>query len=149
MDNEKPNYFAIIPANIRYDKDLKPNEKLLYSEITALTNKEGYCWATNKYFADLYNKTPETISRWISHLASKNYLKIKYKKSNQRVLTIKSIGIDKNVKGGMTKMSNIIINNNNKYNIKENNKKKKSFLPSEKRKDLDLTNIYANEKRGN
>ena len=47
MGKEKPNYYAIIPAEIRYDKKLTPNSKLLYGEITALANKEGYCWAGN------------------------------------------------------------------------------------------------------
>ena len=41
---DKPNYYAIIPAIVRYDNDLKPNEKLLYGEITALTNKTGACY---------------------------------------------------------------------------------------------------------
>lgn len=37
---ETPNYYAVIPAEIRYDKKLKANEKLLYGEITALANKK-------------------------------------------------------------------------------------------------------------
>jgi len=67
--NEAPNYYAIIPATVRYSKDLTPQEKLLYAEITALTNKEGYCWATNDYFAALYDLHKKTISRQINHLA--------------------------------------------------------------------------------
>ena len=37
---EKPNYYAVLPAIVRYDNDLKPNEKLLYAEIVALSNME-------------------------------------------------------------------------------------------------------------
>lgn len=67
-------YYAIIPAFIRYDKDLNPNAKLLYGEITALTNEKGYCWATNEYFASLYNVSERTITEWIKILQNKNYI---------------------------------------------------------------------------
>ena len=50
-EKNTPNYFGILPANVRYDKRLKPMEKILYTEITALANKKGYCYATNSYFA--------------------------------------------------------------------------------------------------
>ena len=72
----KNNYYAVIPATVRYNKELKPAEKLLYGEITSLTNKMGYCFATNKYFADLYNVTNHTVSQWISHLEKKGYIQI-------------------------------------------------------------------------
>lgn len=48
---EQPTYYAIIPANVRYNKKLSPNEKLLYGELTCLTHQDGYCFATNSYFA--------------------------------------------------------------------------------------------------
>lgn len=71
---DKPNYYAIIPAIVRYDKDLKANEKLLYGEITALCNKSGFCWSGNKYFAELFGVTNQTVSSWISTLVDKGYL---------------------------------------------------------------------------
>ena len=70
-------YLAIIPAIVRYDKELKPNEKLLYGEISALMDTKGYCWASNKYFAELFDVAPETVSRWIGHLIEKGYAKSK------------------------------------------------------------------------
>lgn len=77
MDNTVPSsYYAIIPAYIRYNKELKFAERLMYGEITALSNKEGYCFASNRYFAELYGVSISTISRWISHLAELGSLHI-------------------------------------------------------------------------
>ena len=86
-ENEKKSYYAIIPANVRYDKDLTANAKLLYGEITALSNEKGYCWATNKYFADLYGVYPTTISKWIKLLKDKNYISIEiiYKRDSLEI----------------------------------------------------------------
>lgn len=67
-------YFAILPANIRYDKSLPANTKLLYAEITALCRAEGYCWATTKYFQELFGVDERTIERWIKKLVDKKYI---------------------------------------------------------------------------
>ena len=64
-----PNYYAVIPAFVRY-ADIPPNAKLLYGEITALASKEGYCWATNRHFAELYGVSPATVSEWVAALRS-------------------------------------------------------------------------------
>lgn len=69
-----PSYFAIIPANVRYCKELEPSAKLLYGEITALTHKEGYCWASDQYFADLYQVNISTIQRWIKSLKEHQFI---------------------------------------------------------------------------
>lgn len=85
---EKPNYFATIPANVRYDADLTPNAKLLYGEITALCNDKGYCWATNEYFANLYKVSKTSISKWISSLIQKEYIfsETIYKEGTKEIL---------------------------------------------------------------
>lgn len=82
---EQPNYYSIIPANVRYDKGLKPNEKLLFSEITALANKNGYCHAWNSYFAELYDVSKTTISTWINHLKERGYLKVEIVKQGKEI----------------------------------------------------------------
>lgn len=73
---KQPSYYAIIPSTVRYDKRLKFAERLLYGEITVLLGKEGYCFAGNNYFAELYGVIPGTISRWISHLDKLGYIKV-------------------------------------------------------------------------
>ncbi|WP_057735689.1 DnaD domain protein [Liquorilactobacillus uvarum] len=74
---EQPSYYSILTANVRYDSRLKGDEKVLFSEITALATKQGFCYATNSYFVDVFsNVTKGTISRRINHLKELGYLKI-------------------------------------------------------------------------
>ena len=87
----KPSYYAIIPANVRYS-NLKPNTKLLYGEITALASKEGYCFASNRYFADLYDVTKNTISSWISDLHKAGFVSVQLIKEGNQVIE-RRIGI--------------------------------------------------------
>lgn len=82
---EKPNYYAVIPAEVRYDKTLKPNEKLLYGEITALAQKTGECWAGNKYFSELYGVKPNAIATWIRDLKEKEYIIVDYDKIGKQI----------------------------------------------------------------
>lgn len=92
--NNRPNYFSIIPAFVRYDTGLSANAKLLYSEITALANTRGYCYATNSYFAELYNTTKETISRWISQLKEKGFIRIIYEVLENNKEKVRKISIN-------------------------------------------------------
>ena len=76
MPEEKSGgYYAVIPSDVRYDPELKPNAKLLYGELTALSDKKGYCWATNEHFASLFDLSVGTISRLISQLEKRGYIR--------------------------------------------------------------------------
>ncbi len=92
-EENRASYYAIIPAIVRYDDRLKPAEKILYGELTALSNKNGYCHAKNRYFASLYNVTNETISRWISHLEKLGYIYTEIKRNQQKKVIARYIYI--------------------------------------------------------
>lgn len=81
------NYYAIIPANVRYDRDLIPSAKLLYGEITALCNEKGFCWAKTQYFQDLYGVSRISIQKWLKSLEVNGYIsrEVIYKENSKEV----------------------------------------------------------------
>lgn len=132
MDKENPNYYAIIPAEVRYDTELSANEKLLYGEISALATKHGYCYATSSYFAELYNVDVRTVRRWIEHLVQRGYIVSEIDRDNQTQRKIYLVlgvgqkcptGADKNV------LQNNINNNNKPLRDKDNTDVLSSSLP--------------------
>ena len=74
-----PNFFAVIPAHVRYDKSLCSDAKLLYGEVAALCNVKGYCWARNEYFSNLYGVSDRTVLRWLTSLKAAGAISIEYK----------------------------------------------------------------------
>lgn len=73
---ETPTFYTMLPAAVRYDKNLKPNEKLLFAEISALTNVTGYCYASNAYFQNLFDASTRTVQGWLKHLQDCGYISI-------------------------------------------------------------------------
>ena len=126
---DKPNYYAIIPADVRYDKELRANEKLLFGEISALTDSKGECYASNNYFANLYEVVPSAISRWIKDLEKKKYIEIEYIRENKEIKQrkIKIIGIHKCEQGYSQK-----VKENKEEEYKEINKESNKFELIEK-----------------
>lgn len=88
---DQPNFYAVIPATVRYHPDLMATAKLLYGEITALSNERGYCWASDTYFANLYSVNPRQVRRWIAQLKDFGFIRVQINKEagNQRVIFLK------------------------------------------------------------
>lgn len=152
---ENPNYYSIVPADVRYDDDLDFGARLLYSEITALTNKKGFCFALNKYFATLYKTSEKTISRWITSLTNKGYIFVEVIKNNEgtkRVIKIKQgldtdevgvghrcpTGLDTDEAYNITRVNNIKNNNINIITKKTN--KFTPPTPQEVQNEINLKN---------
>ena len=131
MAEDSPAYYAIIPANVRYDKNLKANEKLLYGEITALCNMKGYCWSKNLYFANLYSVSKNTISIWINDLKKYGYINVEiiYKENSKeisdRYIRINVEGITKKSVTPITKNSE---DNTTMFNTTINNTSNKAYM---------------------
>lgn len=100
-EENKVSYFAIIPANVRYDSELTDKAKLLYGEITCLSNKEGYCFASNSYFAKLYNCSTRAIQDTISKLQKRGYINVVIEEKYKRKIFISQAwGYERNFVGG-------------------------------------------------
>ncbi len=76
MAEQKPAFWAVLPARVRYDPELRPNAKLLYAEITAMADATGYCWASNAYLAELFAISPRTVRELVQSLERKGYLSV-------------------------------------------------------------------------
>ena len=87
----RPSYWAVLPAEIRYDDRLPAAAKLLYAEISSLTWKDGYCWADNAYFAGLYRITEHSVRRLLAALAELGYIRIEEKRENHNRLVSRRI----------------------------------------------------------
>lgn len=136
IENEMPrsSYYAILPAYVRYNKELKPSEKLMYGEITALSNKEGFCYASNRYFAELYGVDKSTISRWISHLAKCNFIKVEQVLNEKKECVVRKLFV----------LDNPYMQNN-QYPYMQNNQ----HPIDEKSKDNNINNNIINTHTGN
>ncbi len=159
-----PSYFSIIPAEIKYNRDITDFAKILYGEIMSLSNDKGYCYATNQYFADLYGKDKDTISKTVASLKTIGVVSVEIVDSFQRkIYPLIAVGVRQNNLGGSVKTPKGIdenVDNNNKYNNKENNnitstskkilvkrnlKKRKTFIesmiPEDKQKNFNFDEL--------
>ena len=94
--SDTPSYFSILTASVRYSKDLTDFEKILFSEITALTHKNGYCTASNAWIAELYGKHPDTISKAISKLVKSGFLSLEIVRNEKNEIVLRKIFINAN-----------------------------------------------------
>lgn len=134
----QPGYWAVLPANVRYDRGLTTTAKLLYAEISSLAQIDGYCWATDKYFSDLFICSVSTITRAIRSLADGGYIRIE-KTSNIR-------GLERRIFCGVYPSKGGIVKNDDTLDDTVKN----DDTPIVKNDDTPpSTHINRNNKRGN
>ena len=126
---EKPNYYAILTAEVRYSKTLTPNAKLLYAELTALCNMNGKCTASTEYFCRLYEVSRVSIQKWLKNLEDNNHIRRVniYKQGSKEILTRVITLVNTPSKEKLTDNTNINITNTN---LTDNNTKGSFVKPS-------------------
>ncbi|QCD62854.1 helix-turn-helix domain-containing protein [Tenacibaculum maritimum] len=132
MKSLEPSYYSIIPAPVRYDKRLTPNAKILYAEITSLTNQLGFCYASNKYFQDLYQVSKQSINTWLKQLEEYGYIKrhIYRDRGSKQILNRYITIFEKPIQVNFNRSIQEIFTDNNKaLNNKFNNFKKRKLNP--------------------
>ena len=68
-----------IPIEVLLNKDLSDKEKIILSMILYLSEETKSCFASNKYIASIINVTANRVSKIISSLKEKQYIKVKLK----------------------------------------------------------------------
>ena len=96
MTTDSPGYYSILTAAVRYDKDLSDFAKILYSDITALCNKRGYCTASNDYFETVFSKSRRTIISTIAALTDAGYITVEVIRDEQNAVVERRIWVDAN-----------------------------------------------------
>lgn len=139
----KPNYYAVIPAEVRYNKKLTPNAKLLYAEITALCNMNGKCTASTQYFCKLYEVSRGSVQNWLRLLEKSGYIsrEVIYKKGSKEILS-RSIKLKDN-----PSVNNCTDNINNK--LYTNNNITYSNKARFKKPTIEEVKNYCNERNNN
>lgn len=144
----KPSFYSILPAKVRYDKELKDKAKLIYSEITSLSNSDGECYALNEYFCNLYDISEATITRIIRQLKKKKLIEIEYiykegsKEILKRIIKIPQTFYDE----GVSKMTPRGVKNDGDNNIKKYNIPKGILYKEKINPTLEEIKEYANKR---
>ena len=92
----RPGYWAVLPTAVRYDDRIPASAKVLYAELSALAEADGYCWAGNDYFAKVFQMTEKSIREQLHALDEAGYIRIEEERGNHHVLLTRRIYVGLN-----------------------------------------------------
>lgn len=76
-------WLSFIPYSLRNDRSVSDGAKVLYTFISSLCDKEGYCWATNKYLAEIVGIADRELRYRIGELRKSGYIDIEFIKGER------------------------------------------------------------------
>ena len=166
-----------IPAEILLNEKLSDKEKIILAIILYLSEETKSCFASNKYIASIVNVTANRVSKIISSLKEKQYIKVqlKYKTDSKEIEQRQITPIVENINRYNSKSQECIgtnnyldsqnqlypiydkdkdiinnIKNKNNYNKWDTWKKRNNPYRSDRNyDDFDWSSLYANLKEVN
>lgn len=79
-----PSYFAIITGPVLDNQELADSAKILYGRVTSLADREGYCWASNRYLAEISRCGERTITRLLTQLEDLGFIETEVLPSDKK-----------------------------------------------------------------
>ena len=90
-EHKFPGYTALLPPRVRYDREIPATGKLLFAEITAMTDVTGYCWATNGYLGRLIGVGKDRAARLVALLEERGYVAAEVIRDEKNAVTERRI----------------------------------------------------------
>lgn len=86
MENQQqlPGYFLLIPSHLVDNPNIDDATALLYGRIVSLSNNKGYCFASDKYLAELTGVSSKEIGKRLLVLEKNGYITRETKKVGLR-----------------------------------------------------------------
>jgi DNA-binding Lrp family transcriptional regulator len=86
--------FYVITAAVLHDKSLCSDDKILFALLTGLSNKYGYCFASNLHLCEQMNLQERTLQRSLDTLEKNGYIRREIRKDDRnKFKTIRRIYI--------------------------------------------------------
>ena len=110
-----------IPAEILLNEKLSDKEKIILAIILYLSEETKSCFASNKYIASIVNVTANRVSKIISSLKDKRYIKVKlkYKTDSKEIEERQITPIVENINRYSEKLQESIDTNNYSDSLKQ------------------------------
>lgn len=84
-------YNAVIPSRVLQLKEISPSHKLVYGLIVALATSDGYCFASNKYLAEMSGFSKVRIAHIIMDLKTLELVKVEITRNEKKEIISRKI----------------------------------------------------------
>jgi hypothetical protein len=108
MKKEKRGFFAIIPSVALKDKRLTSTDKLILAEIYGLINDEGWCYPSNKHFAEMFEISERQVIRCLEHIKELGYINFFYTNEGFRIIYVSLSMFQENIQESFNKMKSSV-----------------------------------------